>query len=262
MAHTRSTAGRDGMEGEVSMRLSSSFSIIPGVAILALLAPADVVAQRGRGSVRDGNRLFNEGRFQEARERYLDALRESPTSPLIRFNEGNALYESAEFQQALDAYQQAIAAEDPSLQAKAWYNLGNALYRQQMLQESVEAYRQALRSDPTDPDAKHNLEWVLQQMEQQQQQNQSDQNQNQAQQQDDQQEQQDQQDQQDQEQQQGDQPEQPSQNDEAGEQQQGEPPPMSREEAERLLDAIDENPNEIRRPPPARARAARPKKRW
>ena len=244
------------------MRLLNSFSLILCVATLALFIPAEVVAQRGRGPVRDGNRLFNEGRFEEARERYLDALRESPTSPLIRFNEGNALYESAEFRQALDAYQQAITTEDPSLQAKAWYNLGNALYRQQMLQESVEAYRQALRSDPTDPDAKHNLEWVLKQMEQQQ--NQSDQNQNQDQQQDDQQEQQDQQDQdQDQEQQQGDQPEQPTLNDEAdGQQQQGEPPPMSREEAERLLNAIDENPNEVRRPPPARARGARPKKRW
>ncbi len=67
------------------------------------LAPSLLSAQRGRAEVREGNRLYEEGRFEDAHERYLEALRENPNSPLIRFNEGNALYQTEEFQSALDA---------------------------------------------------------------------------------------------------------------------------------------------------------------
>lgn len=257
------------MERKVPVSLRLIPWILLGCAA-PLFAPRDATAQGSRGAVRDGNRLFEEGRFAEARQRYLDALREDPNSSIIRFNEGNALYESAEFQQALESYQQAIASGDRSLQADAWYNLGNAMYRQQMFQESAEAYRQALRLDPSDRDAKHNLEWVLKQMqEQQNQQNdqQQDQNQDQNEEQENQQQNQEDQQEENEQQQQQQQPEsqqqdQPDQQPEGEQQANQPPPPMSREEAERLLDAIDENPNELRRPPPARGARVRTRKPW
>lgn len=141
------------------------------VAALALLSmPAAASAQAGRGAVDEGNRLYEEGRYQEALERYLDALRENPESPLIRFNAGNALYQSQDFQRALEAYREAIESGDPALASTAWYNLGDALYQSGDLQGSAEAFKQALRLDPRDVDAKHNLERVLQQMQQQEQQ--------------------------------------------------------------------------------------------
>ena len=124
------------------------------------------------------NRLYAEGRFAEAHEMYLEALRENPGSPLIRFNEGNALYQSQEFERALEAYRDAIESGDTALAEGAWYNLGNSLFRQQQLDASLEAYKQALRINPGDTDAKHNLERVLEQMEEQEnQQDQQDQNQ-------------------------------------------------------------------------------------
>jgi Ca-activated chloride channel homolog len=213
------------------------------------LVPSLLSAQRGRAEVREGNRLYEEGRFEDAHERYLEALRENPNSPLIRFNEGNALYQTEEFQSALDAYRQAAETGDASLKSQAWYNLGNALYRQQQLQESAEAYKEALRLDPGDGDAKHNLELALQQMQQQQQQQQQ-QDQQQDDQQDEEQQQQQQQNQQDegQDQEQEQQQQQNEQEDQQQQQQeQQQPREMSREEAERLLQAIDEDPSEIDR---------------
>ena len=134
--------------------------------------PSSSAAQAGRGDVQEGNRLYREGRYDEAHERYLEALRSAPGSPLIRFNDANALYQSDEFQRAVDAYRGAIEAGDPALEAQAWYNLGNALYRQQQVEGALDAYKEALRRNPGDTDAKHNLEVALERLQEQERQQQ------------------------------------------------------------------------------------------
>ena len=259
-----------------------------------LLAPALAGAQAGRGAVEAGNRLYAEGRFDEAHEQYLEALRAAPDSPIVPFNNGNALYRTDEFQRAMEAYRQAAESGDPAVEAQAWYNLGNALYRQQQLQPALEAYKQALRRDPADVDAKHNLELTLEQLEQQPQQQQpsdesdeSDENQNQEQpsepqeqQGQDQQEQQEQQEQDQQEQDQQGQQEQEQQGQDQQEQQgqdqqeqdpSGDEPPaeaeptpgeLTREDAERLLEAIDEDPDQIQRRQRTTAPAQAPRRPW
>lgn len=245
-------------------------------AAIALGLPPSAAAQAGRADVQEGNRLYREGRYDEAHERYLEALRAAPDSPLIRFNDANALYQSAEFQRAVDAYRGAIAAADPALEARAWYNLGNALYRQQEVEGALEAYKEALRRNPGDADAKHNLEVALEQLQQQEQ----EQQQQQRQQSDDAEQNQDEQDSGEDEQDRssgsppsGERPperQRPGENREdrsdrgpqdEGQQSDGEPSgpeggdgraqpqpgEMSREEAERLLQAITEDPGRIRR---------------
>ena len=216
----------------------------------ALLAPGALSAQRSL--VEEANRLYAEGRYAEAHEMYLEALRENPGSPLIRFNEGNALYRNQEFERAFEAYQDALEAGDTALAQGAWYNLGNSLFRQQQLDASLEAYKQALRIDPGDTDAKHNLERVLEQMEEQENQ-QEQQNQNQDGQDQENQDQQQPPPQGDPEQDEQDQDQPPPGDDEQEQDQPAQPPPgqMTPEEAERLLQAIQEDPDEVDRPPRA-----------
>lgn len=215
-------------------------------------------AQEGRQEVEAGNRLYEEGRWSEAHAQYLEALKKAPGLPLARFNEGNALYRSQEFQRAMEAYMEALENGDPEWRNQAWYNLGNALVRQQQPGAAAEAYKEALRLDPADADAKHNLEMALMQLEQQQQQQQGngESEQDQQDQQDGQHE-QDPEDQQDQ-QGQGSQPE----DGEDGEGQAGEAQgQMTPEQAERLMQAIDEDPGEVNRKA-AQVRGRRPRKDW
>ena len=259
----------------------------------ALLLPALAAAQAGRSEVEAGNRLYEEGRFEEAHEQYLEALRAAPDSPVVPFNNGNALYRTDEFQRAMEAYQEAAESGDPAVEAQAWYNLGNALYRQQQLQPALEAYKQALRRNPADVDAKHNLELTLEQMQEQQQQQQQSsdqQDENDDENQENQQEQQEQEQQQppdgqqeQQEQEQQNQPEQEEQEQEenqqqeqgqqqdqqgqqdppqSGEEPQPQPGELSREDAERLLEAIDEDPDQIQRRRRTTAPARPPRRPW
>ncbi len=133
-------------------------------------------SQAGREKVLEGNRNYSEGDFDRALELYREALEENPDSPAIRFNLGDAHFKKEELEDATDSFSQALKSEDPAIKSRAQYNLGNSLFRQGKLQESLSAYREALKLAPGDRDAKHNLEFVLKQLQEQQQQ-QKDQNQ-------------------------------------------------------------------------------------
>jgi len=249
---------------KISMRWGAVLAVACACAVVLITAlPSGVAAQRGRADLNEGNRLYEEGRFPEAHEKYLGALRDAPDLPLALFNDGNALYQSAEYVRALDAYRGAIESGDSALAAPAWYNLGNALYRQQRFQESLEAYKQALRIDPGEVDYKHNLELALeQQLQQPDQDPQS--GDGEANQEDEERENQDgehNQEPQDQEESQDEEDREQDQQPESGQQPEPAPGEMTEEEAERLLQGVQEDPGEVnRRQPPLRGR--RPGKPW
>ena len=276
-----SSSGGSETRRMISARRASRFlPAVAAVAVLGVAAPAELRGQAGRAETREGNRLYEEGRYAEAHEKYLEALLEAPDSPIIRFNDGNALYQDQNYASALESFRAAVESGDPQLASAAWYNLGNTLYRQGALPESLEAFKQALRAAPGDVDAKHNLERVLEQMREQEQQQQGDGEDDQENEGEDEgqpppqgsdQEQdpsgQDPDENQEPEQDPGQNPQQePEQNpDEAEAPPQGGPPPpgeMTREEAERLLDAIREDQDEVNRQPRTPVRGPRPRRDW
>jgi len=121
------------------------------------------------------------------------------------------------------------------------YNLGNSLLKSGKLKESIEAYKNSLRLDPGNMEAKYNLAFAqdrLKEQEQQQQQNQQNQDQNKDQKNQEQDQNKDQN--QDQEKK-DDQKENEKQDQQQSEQQQS----MSREDAERLLNAIANDEKEV-----------------
>ena len=224
----------------------------------------------GRAKVLEGNRAYAEEKYDEANDKYRDAQVDNPESPIIHFNVGDALYQKNNYEEALKSYQSAVQkTNDPQLQAQGYYNLGNALFRMDKWQESIAAYQQALKLDPNDEDAKFNLEYVRRkikenaqkqpqdQQQQNQRQNQEQQQQegdkdNEQQQKDRPQEQkgeqgQDQKDQQEQQQNQ-DEEQQPAQ------QQQVKPGELSKEEAERLLEALQNQEKEAQKKKQAQVR--------
>ena len=136
-------------------------------------SPGPVAGQQGRSQVKEGNRLYSEGRFDDAHQKYLEALLEDPESPLIRFNDGNALYQSrgSSKERWSATWKQRRAGTLP-FKVPRGTTSETPSSEQQQLQESLEAYKQALRTNPSDLDAKHNLERVLEQLQQQEQQDQ------------------------------------------------------------------------------------------
>jgi tetratricopeptide (TPR) repeat protein len=152
------------------------------------------------------------------------------------------LYKQGKFDDANKQYMQASGlSKDPVDQARTNYNLGNTLMKSEKYQESVDAYKMALRQNPNDEDARYNLSYALSKLKQQQQQENKDNKQQNKDKQNKDQQKQDQQnkDQQKQDQQKQDQQKQ-DQKDNKDQQQAKEKkqPKISKEEAERMLQAL------------------------
>lgn len=72
---------------------------------------------------------------------------------------GDTAYSQARYDDAIRIYEAVINKEGGC--AELYYNLGNAFYRSGMIGKSILNYERALRFDPTDKDAKANLEHAL-----------------------------------------------------------------------------------------------------
>jgi tetratricopeptide (TPR) repeat protein len=72
------------------------------------------------------------------------------------FESGNAAYAAGRYQEAADDYGRILDAgvKDP----RVYYNLGNAFFRLGRLGAAILSYERALRIDPTDREARDNLE--------------------------------------------------------------------------------------------------------
>jgi Ca-activated chloride channel family protein len=119
-------------------------------------------------SNRQGNRLYNQGKYDEALSAYQKAQAEQPDLAELYYNIGNTLHRKEDYQGAAAETLQGLSKADPDLRAQAYYYLGNSLYRQGQFAEAIAAYKETLKLNPDDQDAKHNLELAQQQLEKQQ----------------------------------------------------------------------------------------------
>jgi Ca-activated chloride channel homolog len=126
----------------------------------------------GIGDVERGNRMYREGRYDEAVQAYQRVLEGGKATPQLHYNLGTALLALGRYDDAGQHFRAALNDVDPELRQRAFYNMGNRfleearaegdLARQgQLLDAAIEAYRRTLRLAPGDARAKWNLEMAL-----------------------------------------------------------------------------------------------------
>ena len=228
------------------MNRLSLFLIISGLSFQIYGQEIETENRKGsqqdfRSLIREGNRQYEDRKSVEAENSYRRALDIDDRSNLANFNLGNALYRQQKFEEAGKKFEEiAAGATDKMDRAHAYHNLGNSYLQQQKVQESIEAYKQALRNNPNDLDTKYNLSYALNLLKEQEQNQDNQNNQNNQDQQNQDQQNQDNQNQQDQNQQQQDQKQDDMQQKQQQQQQQ-----ISREDAQRMLDAIAQEEKEL-----------------
>ena len=138
--------------------------------ILSLIT-VNLSAQSEKKMVREGNSQFEDGNFSDAEIEYRKALDKKPGYFKGTFNLGDAMYAQENFEESGKLFAEVAEGVHPDeLKAGAWYNLGNSLMKEQKFKESIEAYKNSLRLKPTDPDAKYNLAYARKKLDEQQQQ--------------------------------------------------------------------------------------------
>jgi len=210
--------------------------------IILLLLPSLSFAQKEAKLIREGNKSFKEGAFKEAEINYRKSLEINKASLKGEFNLGDALYELKDYessQQQFEALSKKI--EDPLKRSEAFHNLGNSFLSTKKYQESIDAYKNALRNNPADMDTKYNLEYARQKLDEQQKQDQ-DKDKDKNQDKEDQKDKQDKKDQDKKEDQENKQDQEKNQDQNQDEQQQKnqqqQPKQISKQDAERMLDAL------------------------
>jgi tetratricopeptide (TPR) repeat protein len=129
---------------------------------LFMLLPVLVKAQDENGDIREGNKLYHNRQFDKAMPAYQKAIEQNPKNLTARYNLANARYRTGNMPDAEKAYGDLIEnTTEDKYKEKGYYNKGVSLTKQQKLQESIDAYKDAIKLDPTDEDARFNLQKAL-----------------------------------------------------------------------------------------------------
>lgn len=131
-----------------------------------------VFAESVEELVRQGNKKYAEGNFNEAVNEYDQALVDKPEALRPKFNKANSYYRLDDLAKAMDLYEDVAAgARDIELVAKAKYNTGNCYFQRGSKQRdsdlqkalddmktSITFWRQVLDIEPDNKKAARNIE--------------------------------------------------------------------------------------------------------
>lgn len=190
--------------------------------LLFVFSFESLLAQSVKKHIREGNREYNHENFPQSELEYRKALEAKNKSLEGRFNLGAALYKQDKFTEAAKTFSEIPEdIDNPAVISRFYHNKGNSLLKSQNIKESIEAYKKALRHNPSDMETKYNLAYAQKLLNQQKNQEQ------------------DQENKQDQNKENQEQQQQDKNQEQNKEQQENKTDKISREDAERLLQAVE-----------------------
>ena len=160
----------------VKKDLARFFALVFLCALVALHSSTECEAWPWSNEQRKAERHFRKNNFDQALRHYENARLKDPDNPALDYNVGNVFHMDNRFQEAISEYSKAVARSEPALKEMTQYNMGNTFYRMGDMNSAAESYIKALLENPEDYDAKHNLEMALRMIEQQQKKQQQQQN--------------------------------------------------------------------------------------
>lgn len=121
----------------------------------------EVCAQKERKFIREGNTLFETQKFEQAEVEYRKAMDKKAESFEAAFNLADALYKQEKYDEALLQFS-TLAKEqtDKEKLGQLYHNIGNTLLSMKKTDESIEAYKESLRNRPNAEETKYNLEFA------------------------------------------------------------------------------------------------------
>lgn len=137
-----------------------------------LLLSVSMYGQTDKKNIRKGNREYRNNKFPDAEILYRKAIDNNKQSPDAVFNIGDALYKQNKFEEAGKQFiENTNQSESKEKKSAGLYNLGNSMLKANKLKESIEAYKNSLKLNPGSKETKYNLAYaqdLLKQQEEQQ----------------------------------------------------------------------------------------------
>lgn len=124
-------------------------------------AQTNIFHSEEKKATRDGNKQYEKDDYTDAEADYKKALDKKNNMPEATFNLGDAVYKQKRYDEAIRQFQ--LAAQnnpDPKVRAQAYHNMGNSYLEQRKWEEAVKAYKESLKINANDKDTKYNLAYA------------------------------------------------------------------------------------------------------
>ena len=152
----------------IKNNISDREKIISLVILMVLMLSESVNAQSDKKFIRQGNREYEKNRFSESEISYRKAIDKNKRSPDAVFNIGDALYKQNKFEDAGKQFIENINMnDDKNKKSAGLFNLGNSLLKSNKVQESIDAYKGSLKLQPDNSEVKFNLAYAQDMLKQQ-----------------------------------------------------------------------------------------------
>jgi Ca-activated chloride channel family protein len=120
------------------------------------------MAHSQEAEIDKGNQYYQAAQYDLAEAQYRKAMELDPKNTTAQYNLANALQKQNKFDEASKVLETlANTTPNKAIQSAAWYNHGVALTKLKNLEGSIESYKKALRINPSDQEARENLEKAL-----------------------------------------------------------------------------------------------------
>jgi Ca-activated chloride channel family protein len=130
-----------------------------------------IYGQGEKKFVRQGNGQYSDKKFADSEVSYRKAIDKNKMSTDAGFNLGDALYKQNKYEEAGKQFlDNTVAVTDNNKKSASLYNLGNSMLNNKKVKESIEAYKNSLKLNPGNKEAKYNLAYAQDLLKQQQQQ--------------------------------------------------------------------------------------------
>ena len=111
-----------------------------------------------RSDLNLGNDFYKKGDYHQAGQVYNKILQKKANDQRAKFNLGDSLYKEGKYKESQIVFEDLVGkAEDKGLRQASYYNLGNSFFKQEDYKSAIGAYEEALKIDPKDKDAQFNL---------------------------------------------------------------------------------------------------------
>ena len=132
-----------------------------------------LLAQEEKENIRNGNKQYKEKKYSEAEKNYMQALKKKNDSYHGAFNLGDAYYKQKKYKESAEQFEMLTGRKtNKDTLAKAYHNLGNSYLQQREFEKSINAYKNSLKNIPGDDETRYNLAYAKKMLRQQQQQKQ------------------------------------------------------------------------------------------
>src|SRR5690606_8114238 len=108
-----------------------------------------------------GNWFYQQGEYGLAIRAYHAAQVNAPDEPAAYYNLAGPLADTGQLRRAAETLEQAVATADEPLTLWIYYSLGDVYFQMARYAEAVDAYRYVLERDPADENARYNYELAL-----------------------------------------------------------------------------------------------------